>query len=72
MENEPVEGAITFILKHDSVITQKSEKNAPSFFLIFAENFTLLSRNVIKLTPFGASKSEYKKSTFSMWLYKGA
>ena len=35
-------------------------KNAPYFFLIFAENFTLLSLNIIKLVPFGASYSKYK------------
>ena len=41
------------------------------FILIFAENFTLLSRNIVKLIPFGASNSKHKKSAFSLWLYKG-
>ena len=37
-------------------------KNAPYFFfLIFAENVTLLSRNIIKLIPLRVSTSKYKK-----------
>ena len=43
-------------------------KNAPYVFLIFAENVTLLSRNMIKLIPLGFSTSKYKESAFSMWL----
>ena len=47
-------------------------RNAPYFFLlIFAENVTLLSRNIIKLILLGASTSNYKKSAINMWLYKG-
>ena len=42
------------------------------FFSIFAENFVLLSRNIIKLIPFGAWNTKYKKSAISIWLYKGA
>ena len=34
------------------------------FFFIFADNVTLLSRNIIKLIPLGASNSKYKKSAF--------
>ena len=34
----------------------------PNFFLIFSENFSLLSRNIIKLVSFWASNSKYKKS----------
>ena len=47
-------------------------KNAPIFFPIFAENVMLLSQNITKLIPFGASTSKYKKFAFSMWLYKDA
>ena len=46
-------------------------KNAPYFFLAFAENVMLLSLNIIKLILLGASTSKYKKSTFPMWLYEG-
>ena len=42
-----------------------------NFFLIFAENVTVLSLNNIKLIPFEASTSKYKKSAFTMWLYEG-
>ena len=34
------------------------------FFLIFAENVTLLSRNIIKLISLGSSTSKYKKVRF--------
>ena len=46
-------------------------KNEPYFFfLIFAENVTLLSVNNYA-DPIGASTSKYKKSSFPMWLYEG-
>ena len=46
-------------------------KNAPYFFsLIFLENVSPLSRNMIKFIPLGASTSKYKMSAFSMWLYE--
>ena len=68
MGNGPVGGTITTILKHQKVYHSKTHLN---FFLIFAENVTLLFLNIIKLIPLGASTSKYKKSTFSIWLYKG-
>ena len=46
-------------------------KIAPYFFLFFAENVTLLSLNIIKLIPYGASTSKYKNFAFPMWLYEG-
>ena len=61
MGNGPVEGDITSILKNLKVLLE----NAP-FFLIFAGNAMLLSRNKIKLIPLGSSTSKYKKSAFYM------
>ena len=46
-------------------------KNAPYFPLIFAEIVTPLSLNIIKLIPFGASVSKYKKFAFPMWIIRG-
>ena len=34
--------------------------------LIFAEDVTVLSQNIIKLIPLGAQSSKYKKSAFSI------
>ena len=48
-----------------------TQKRTLIIFLIFAEDFALLSRNIIKVITFMASNSEYKKSNFSVWLYKG-
>ena len=64
----PNEGALPSILKHLKVYYAKTHL---TFSLIFAENVKLLSRNIIKLIPLGASTSKYRKSAFSMWLYEG-
>ena len=51
MGNAPIKGAITSILKHKGYYS----KTHLIFFLIFTENVILLSRNIIKLIPFGTS-----------------
>ena len=66
--NGPVEDAISSTRSIERFITENPKL---VFFLIFAENVTLLSRNIIKLTPLGSSTSKYKKSAFSIWLYEG-
>ena len=53
MGNGSVEGAITSKM----FITQKCTLIS---FMIFAENVTLMSRNIIKLIPLEASSSKYK------------
>ena len=63
--NGALEGAITSIWKD-----LKDSKTPLIFSMIFAENFTLQSRNIIRPIPLEASNSKYKKSAFSMWFYK--
>ena len=59
--NGSVEGTTTSILKHQKVLTQP---------YIFAENVTLLSRNIMKLIPLG-SQPQSIKSPLSPCHYTG-
>ena len=61
MGNGPVEGAITSILKHLNFYYSKTYLN---FFLIFAENVTLLSLNIIKLILLGPQPQSIKSPRF--------
>ena len=58
MGNGPTEGAITSILTHEKAYHSKTHLNF--FFLIFAENVTLLSLNIIKLIPLGPQPQSIK------------
>ena len=56
MGNGPVDGTITSILRH--LKGYYSEMHL-FFYLIFAENVTLLSLNIMKLIPLDTSTSKY-------------
>ena len=72
MENGPIEDAKTSNLNHLKGVllfkknnNNKNNKNAPIVYINFAENVTLLSLNIIKLIPLGASTSKYKKYNYT-------